>query len=162
MKKNRQLVAPIKFLLLFLAFAMLPTLVSSQNDTNSNKKESAKIDLVEARIIVDKFDKEFSKHYFEGDSIALYNMYAKDATFGPLKGDDILKSWGRSIRNSIKNDTRIFIFKPILLTTDDEFLFEVGKYESIDSNGNLKGEGKYLMVLKQENGEWKIYRDMGL
>ena len=162
MKKNRQLVAPIKFLLLILAFALLPTSVSSQNDTNSNKKESPKIDLDEARIMVDKFDKKFSKHFFEGDSIALYNMYAKGATFGILKGEDILKSWGRSIRYSIKNDTRNFIFKPILLTTDNEFLFEVGKYESIDSNGNLKGEGKYLMVLKQEDGEWKIYRDIGL
>jgi ketosteroid isomerase-like protein len=141
-------------LYLFIGLSFSPVL--------SQSNEFPKIDLDEARIMVDKFDKKFSKHFFEGDSIALYNMYAKDATFGTLKGNDILKSWGRQIRNSIKNDTRNFIFKPILLTTDNEFLFEVGKFEFIDSNGNLKGEGKYLMVLKQEDGEWKIYHDMGL
>ncbi len=128
----------------------------------SQSKELPKIDLVKARTLVDSFDKQFSKHFFDGDSIAIYNMYAKDATFGPLKGDDILKSWGRQIRNSIKNDTRNLIFTSILLTTDNEYLFEVGKYESKDSKGNVKSEGKYLMVLKQEDGEWKIYRDMGL
>jgi len=128
----------------------------------SQSKESPKIDMVKARIIVDSIDKQFSKYYFDGDSIALYNMYAKGAHFGTLKGDDILKSWGKQIRNSIKNDTRNFLFTPIFLTTDNEYLFEVGKYEFKDSNGNLKGEGKYLIVLKQEDGEWKIYRDMGL
>lgn len=128
----------------------------------SQSKELPKIDLDEARILVDKFDKQFSKHFFDGDSIALYNMYAKDATFGTLKGDDILKAWGRMIRSSIKNDTRNVIYTPILLTTDNEYLFEVGKFEYKDSNGNSKGAGKYLMVLKREDGEWKIYHDMGL
>jgi len=141
-------------LYLFVCLSFSPVL--------SQSKELPKIDLEEARIFVDKFDKQFSKHFFDGDSTAIYNMYAKGATFETLKGDDILKAWGQSIRSSIKNDTRHFIFTSILLTTDNEYLFEVGKYEYKDSNGNSKGEGKYLMVLKKEDGEWKIYHDMGL
>ncbi len=141
-------------LYLFVCLSFSPVL--------SQSEDLPKIDLDEARILVDKFDKKFSKHFFEGDSIALYNMYAKDATFGTVKGKEILKAWGRNIRNSIKNDTRNVIYTPILLTTDNEYLFEVGTYEYKDSTGRSKGKGKYLMVLKKEDGEWKIYHDMGL
>ncbi|MBT8181992.1 MAG: DUF4440 domain-containing protein [Eudoraea sp.] len=124
--------------------------------------EQEKIDLIEARAIVDSLDKKFSKHFFEGDSLALYNMYAKGAYFGTSKGKDILSSWGGQIRYSIENDMPNLLFTTTSLTTDNEFLFELGKYQMKDSKGNLKGEGKYLLVWKQEDGKWKIYRDMGL
>ncbi len=124
--------------------------------------EQEKIDLNKASVIVDSLDKQFSKLFFEGDSIALYNMYAKGAYFGTSKGKDILSSWGRQIRYSIENDMPNLLFTTTSLTTDNEFLFEIGKYEMKDSKGNLKGEGKYLLVWKQEDGKWKIYRDMGL
>jgi ketosteroid isomerase-like protein len=124
--------------------------------------EQEKIDLIKARVQVDSLDKQFSKHFFEGDSLALYNMYAKGAYFGTSKGKDILSSWGRQIRYSIENDMPNLLFTTTSLTTDNEFLFEIGKYEMKDSKGNLKGEGKYLLVWKQEDGQWKIYRDMGL
>ena len=137
------------------------TIFSCEKPLNSISK-STSIDMVEARKIVDSIDNQFTKYFYEGDSLSLYNMYAKGASFGNLKGEDILKSWGSQIRNSIKEDARNFLFTPIFLNTDNEFLFEVGKYEFKDNNGNLKGEGKYLMVLKQENGKWKIYHDVGL
>ena len=121
-----------------------------------------KIDLIKSRVLVDSLDKQFSKHFFEGDSLALYNMYAKGAYFGTSKGKDILSSWGRQIRYSIENDMHNLLFATTSLTTDNEFLFETGKYQMKDSKGNLKGEGKYLLVWKQEDGQWKIYRDMGL
>ncbi|WP_297690699.1 DUF4440 domain-containing protein [uncultured Eudoraea sp.] len=124
--------------------------------------EQEKIDLIKARAIIDSLDKKFSKHFFEGDSLALYNMYAKGAYFGTSKGKDILSSWGGQIRYSIENDMPNLLFTTTSLTTDNEFLFELGKYQMKDSKGNLKGEGKYLLVWKQEDGKWKIYRDMGL
>ena len=148
--------------ILIISAIFLSTLSCDKSQSPITKSQSTTIDLDNARKIVDRIDKEFSKHFFNGDSIALYEMYAKGAFFGTLKGENILSSWGRQIRNSIKNDTRNFIFTPISLTTDNEFLFEVGKYEFKDSKDNLKDDGKYLMVLKQEDGEWKIYRDMGL
>jgi ketosteroid isomerase-like protein len=89
-------------------------------------------------------------------------MYAKGAYFGTAKGKDILSSWGGQIRYSIENDMPNLLFTTTSLTTDNEFLFELGKYQMKDSKGNLKGEGKYLLVWKQEDGKWKIYRDMGL
>ena len=63
-------------LYLFVCLSFSPVL--------SQSKELPKIGLEEARIFVDKFDKQFSKHFFDGDSTAIYNMYAKGATFETL------------------------------------------------------------------------------
>ena len=120
------------------------------------------IDLQKARIMIDSLDKQFAQHYFNGDSIALYNMYAKGAKFGSLMGNEILLSWGKQIRNSIKNDTRVIKYTTTSLSTDSELLVELGTYEMKDSRGNTKYKGKYLVVWKQEDGNWKLYRDIGL
>ena len=120
------------------------------------------IDLQKARMTIENLDKQFAKHFYNGDSVAIYKMYAKDAEFESLKGNDILLAWGNQIRNGIKNDTRNLAFTTTSLSTDSEFLVETGIYEFKDSNGNLKYKGKYLVVWKQEDGTWKLYRDLGL
>ena len=114
------------------------------------------------RIVIEKLDKEFSKYYFDGDSLALAAMYAKDATFGCLKGKEILNYWGRAIRNSLKNNTRTLIFKTTSLSNDSGFLVELGNFEIKDNKNELKNKGKYLVVWKQEDGNWKLYRDLSL
>ena len=127
-----------------------------------NHKVSATIDLQKARVIIDSLDKQFANHYLNGDSVAIYSMYAKNAEFESLKGKEILDAWGKQIRNSIASDTRALVFTTTSLSTDSEFLVELGTYEIKDSKGNTKHSGKYLVVWKQENGTWKLYRDMGL
>ncbi|HTE30831.1 MAG TPA: DUF4440 domain-containing protein [Chryseolinea sp.] len=147
---------------LVLSIILLSLSSCEKPKTSINESQSSVIDLDNARKIVDSLDVQFSKHYYNGDSIAIYKMYAKGAYFGSLKGDAIISSWSRQIRNSIQNDTRDLIFTTTTLNTDNEFLFETGKYEIKDSQGNVQGDGKYLLVWKQEDGVWKIYRDMGL
>jgi ketosteroid isomerase-like protein len=158
--KMKKLIPTIYYLA--ISIFLLTNLSCNKSESPFIGSKSVSIDMDKAREEVDSLDKKFSEYFFNGDSIALYQMYAKGATFGSIKGEEILSAWGRQIRNSIKNDTRNLLFTPIFLTTDNEFLFEVGKYVSKDSKGNVKDNGKYLMVLKQEEDQWKIYRDMGL
>ncbi|MEI9943256.1 MAG: hypothetical protein WDN26_03470 [Chitinophagaceae bacterium] len=139
---------------LYLVFSFLP--VCGQNS------ERAIVDLQKARMLIDSLDKQFAQYYFNGDSVAIYKMYTKDAKFESLKGNEIILSWGKQIRNSIKNDTRNLLFTTTSLSADSEFLVELGVYELKDSKGNSKHTGKYLVVWKQEDGNWKLYRDIGL
>ena len=138
------------------------SLVFTFSITYGQNTESATIDLQKARIIIDSLDKQFAQHFYNGDSISLYNMYAKGASLGNKRGNEILLSWGQQIRNSIRNDTRTIIYTTTSLSTDSEFLVELGTYDFRDSNGNSKYKGKYLVVWKQEDGNWKLYRDMSL
>jgi len=124
--------------------------------------EKTPINLQKARVIIDSLDNQFSEYYFNGDSTALVNMYTKDGSLGSLKGDELRAGIGRMIRNSIQTNTRKIIYTTTSLTIDKEFIIEVGTYEAKDDKGISKGNGKYLVVWKQENGDWKLYRDIGL
>ena len=158
----KYLIRNLPFLNLFslLAFAFL---IGCQQQKNVDlKSESNQIEIEKARNIIEILDKQFSEDFYNGDSIALANYYSSDAKFGSLKGKDILSAWGRSIRSSIKNNTRNLQFTTTAFTGDADYMVELGIYEEKDDNNNLKNKGNYLVVWKQEKGEWKIYRDIGL
>ena len=138
------------------------SLIITFSITNGQNSGSETFDLQKARIIIESLDRQFAQHFYNGDSISLYNMYAKGASLENKRGNEILLSWGQQIRNSIRNDTRTILYTTTSLSTDSEFLVELGIYEFRDSKGNLKHKGKYLVVWKQEDGKWKLYRDMGL
>jgi ketosteroid isomerase-like protein len=151
-----------QFYLRFKPTLLCLYLIFSFSSAFGQKTATTTIDLQKAKTIIDSLDKQFAHYYFNGDSAAIYKMYAKDASFECLKGNEILLSWGKQIRNSIKNDTRNLIFTTTSLSADSEFLVELGTYEIKDKKGNPKHNGKYLVVWKQEDGNWKLYRDMGL
>jgi len=66
------------------------------------------------------------------------------------------------IRNSHKNDTRTIVYTTASLNTDSGFLMEVGSVEIKNNRADVKVNGKYLVVWKNEYGDWKPYRDIGL
>ena len=37
---------------------------------------------------------------------------------------------------------------------------ETGRYELYDAQNKILDKGKYVVVWKQENGEWKLFRDI--
>jgi len=148
------------FFSLTITFVLLVGCQKQQNI--SSKSEAEQIDIENARNIIENLDKQFSQDYYNGDSVALAIYYSSDAKFGSLKGKDILSAWGGLIRNSIKDSTRNLLFTITAFTGDSDYMVELGNYEERDNKSELKKSGKYLVVWKQENGEWKIYRDMGL
>ena len=141
---------------------MLFLLALSQVAVSQSKDDVPPVDIEKMKLIIEGRDKQFSKYIFEGDSVALANMYTKDAQFGTLKGNEIPTALGKWIQNAIKNDSRNITFNTTSLTSDGEFLIEVGTGEIRDSQNNYKNKFKYLVVWKQEDGEWKLHRDIGL
>jgi archaellin len=147
---------------MFKSILLCLSLAFSFSITYGQSSGAEAIDLQKARIMIDSLDKQFARHFYNGDSISLYKMYAKGASLGNKKGNEILLSWGQQIRSSIRNDTRTIVYTTTSLSTDSEFLVELGTYVFKDSKGNSKHKGKYLVVWKQEDGNWKLYRDMSL
>ena len=132
------------------------------SQTTKTDSELSVSEIQKARTIIEKISEQFSEDYLKGDSLALASYYSKDGQFGSAKGKDILSAWGKSVRNSIEDNTRHLIFTTVAVTGDSEFVVELGIFELKDNNNNLKHSGKYLVVWKKENDEWKIYRDWGL
>lgn len=135
---------------------------SLKAQTTDTKLAASNFDMGQAKKIIERIDKQFSEDFKNGDSLALAAYYTKDGKLGSVKGKDIISAWGKMIRNSIKDGAPNMIFTINSLSSDGEYLVELGIYEFKDENDNVNGKGKYLVVWKQEDGKWKIYRDIGL
>ena len=121
------------------------------------------IDINLVQPIIEDLGRQFTAEFRSMDSIALANHYTSDGMLGSIKGrENLISAWNRMIQSGIKNGTPNLLFVTNSLATDDEFIVELGKFEFVDDNGVTKNQGKYVVVWKQENGEWKIYRDNGL
>ena len=64
------------------------------------------IDLKEVRESLQELDDQFSESFNNADSIALAEHYAKDGTWGSIKGkENLISAWGKSIRYANENGT---------------------------------------------------------
>ena len=144
----------------FIVIFILSQFVMTGQNKESNSEIST-VDLNKEKLVIDSIVSQFSMDFLFGDSIALANYYSKDGRFGSAKGDEIISAWGKIIRKSIKNNARTVKYTIISLTGDEEYLIDYGIFEMRDIY-NINSKGKYLVVWKNENGHWKMYRDDGL
>lgn len=131
-----------------------------QQQTSDTKPVSVTFDMQKAKSFIDSINTKFTEQIRNGDSVALASHYATDAELllsnsEPIKGKGILSVWGSAIRSGLKDMT----FTTTDLTGCNDFLIETGYFE-IKENDNKVNKGKYVVVWKQQNGEWKLYRDI--
>lgn len=121
------------------------TVESEQSDLSTLEKE------IELRL------REYENHLQNGDSIALGEMYMKEAEIIPstVGRNNIIKVFGSMIRDSITGSS----FRTTELWGNDELLVEDGTGTWSHANGNVVGSGRYLLVWKKDDGKWKILRD---
>ena len=124
--------------------------------------DTTKFDLSAARSWIENDNAKFAEEVKRGDSAAVAAHYASDALVmmahsEPAKGKDIASTWGQVSRMGIK-DMKI---TTVDLTGNADLLAETGTYELYGEGNKLLDKGKYVVVWKQENGTWKIYRDIG-
>ncbi len=124
--------------------------------------QETSFDMQKAKSFIDSVNTRFSQQLRDGDSLALASNYWPDAELllsnsEPIKGKDIMSAWGATIRMGINDMT----FTTTDITGDANFLIETGSYEMKDGDKTLIDRGKYVVVWKQKNGEWKLYRDIG-
>jgi ketosteroid isomerase-like protein len=104
--------------------------------------------------------KAFEVQFERGDSAAVASHYASDAMLmppnsDPIKKDGIAAFWGaaRRMAKALKmNITDV--------SGSGDVMYETGTYEMTGDNNAVIDKGKYVVVWKKENGNWKIARDI--
>ena len=155
----------LRLLIPTLLAALVILIGSSCNNTAPPpaKEESSGIDLAKARPEIEAVNSQFAQDFNNQDSVAIANHYASDGSLGSVKGKDNLEAtWGRMIRSAAAEGSPNVVFTTSSMTSDNEYVVELGIYKFTDVQGTAKTEGKYVVVWKQEGGEWKLYRDIGL
>lgn len=155
-KVNYYLIIPV------ISLVMLACNSKNQPPNAEAMTGSTEFDMQKATAFIDSINAAFSAEVKRGDSVALAAHYSPDAELmlsnsESIKGKDILSAWGSMIRMGVKD----FRFTTTDITGNAGLLVETGTYEMNGANNTLIDKGKYVVVWKQENGEWKLYRDIG-
>jgi uncharacterized protein (TIGR02246 family) len=116
----------------------------------------------DARAAIEAANKQFIAALAKGDAAALAGMYTVSAiafppNAEPMKGRAAIeKMWQGVVAGGIKGAT---------LTTSDvethgDTAYEVGSYEMKVDGGKVVDRGKYIVIWKREQGQWKLHRDI--
>lgn len=116
----------------------------------------------DARAAIERGGKQWSEGVERGDAPAIAQLYAEDAQAFPPNAElvsgraNIQKLWQSFLTAGVK--------KAALESMDVEsagnIAYETGKWRSWGADGKEIDHGKYVVVWKRVNGQWKMYRDI--
>lgn len=116
----------------------------------------------ETKVAIEAADRNFERIFANGDAGSLAALYTEDGQFLPPNSEPMRG------RPAIQATFQAFMdmgVAAVKLATDEveahgDTAFEVGRYTLEDADGNELDRGKFLVVWKQVEGQWKLHRDM--
>lgn len=150
------------FFIAFYAVSLYACYTGPGENGAAKMEGGVAFDKQKATNFIDSINQKFTEQVRAGDSVALAAHYHNDAELlfahsEPIKGKGIVSAWGQIIRMGVKE----FTFTTTDLSGSGNLLVETGTYEMKMADNTLIDKGKYVVVWKQQNGEWKLFRDIG-
>ena len=146
------------FWMAFLAWGIVSC---GNKETESPKVAASSFDLNAARNTIEQSNKTFVEALDKGDSNAVAAHYTSDAHLLPqgspeVSGTDNIKGfWGGVYRMGLQATIQTGE-----VWGDDDLLTEQGTFALTDKKGQQVDKGKYVVVWKKEDGNWKMFRDI--
>lgn len=142
-----------------LVILLILSVMMTSCNQNASKKSSEpnQTDIATLEKEIELRLREYENYLRNGDSLALGNMYTKDAEIIPstVGRENIIKVFGNMIRGGTTGSS----FKTTQLWGNDQLLVEEGTGTWYHTDGTALGSGRYLLVWKKDEGQWKILRD---
>lgn len=110
--------------------------------------------------------KAFSQAYIDGDIAKLTSFYSEDGKLFPDKSDIVEGHEAIQRQWSLPKHVKIISHKTTAkeINVIDEYAYDYGYYEGISKdvkvNTTATFQGKYVIVWKKENNDWKMYLDI--
>lgn len=107
-------------------------------------------------------DDVFEKLFREGNSAGMAELYTNDGMLLPtssdfIQGKEAIRDfWQGAINMGIK-EAKLDILEANL---QGDSVIEVGRYQLKGAGGEVIDSGKYIVIWKQEQGRWKLHRDI--
>ena len=105
---------------------------------------------------------QFVTAFKYGDATSLANLYTAGALLLPANSDFVLGTaairtfWQSVIDMGLKGAT----LETIELEAHGDTAIEVGRYRLLAAGDTVADQGKYIVVWKNDNGKWKLHRDI--
>lgn len=149
-----------------LGMIVLTSLFAACNNDAAKKGEATtettafSLDSVKAAIAAS--NKVFGASFATGDSAAFANCYTSDGCIYNANMPEVCGTEGIRNFSAVGYQSGI---RNVMLTTKEvmggkEAVVETGKYEVFIADNVSVEKGKYVVVWKEENGKWKMHRDI--
>ncbi len=109
-----------------------------------------------------KADDVFEKNFNQGNVAGIAELYTNDGMLLPtgsdfVKGKEAIRDfWQGAINMGIK-EAKLDIME---VEVQGNVVVEVGYYQLKGAVGEVLDQGKYIVIWKQEAGQWKLHRDI--
>ena len=119
-------------------------------------------DLNQVKTIIKKNHLEYSENFAKGDATQFAKHYTSDASIFPTH---FPKMTGTDAINSFFDSAYKMGVRNIKLTSHEvmggpELVVESGSVELFIDNNISIYKGKFIVIWKQENEQWKMFRDI--
>jgi ketosteroid isomerase-like protein len=146
----------------FSGFALMLIIFSSCNNEAAKTETAAGFSLDSAKAAIASSNKIYGACFASGDSTTFANCYTSDACISPT---GVPRMCGTQAITAFFNGARKMGISNLTLTTDEvmggkEAVVETGKYEMFVGEKISAEKGKFIVVWKEENGKWKMHRDI--
>ena len=153
------------FLLAIIFSGILFTSCGSNNSLSTdsmNKDTATTFDLTKMKKIIEEKNNAFAKAFITGDSAGMVNSYAHDAKIFPPNSAAIIgqSAIGPLVSQYLKFGIKEYRDETTALYGNEDNLIEEGDYFMGDGKGNSIDKGKYIVVWRKVDGDWKIYSNM--
>lgn len=109
-----------------------------------------------------KADDNFESTFAKGDAAGMANLYTDDGMLLPT-GSDFIR--GRQAIQQLWQGAMDMGIKQAKLEIVEvehygDTAIEVGQYTLSGEGSQVMDQGKYIVIWKQQNGQWKLHRDI--
>ena len=116
----------------------------------------------DARAAIEAQNKKFMQAIEKGDGKAVADLYTANAMVLPsnsdfVKGRDAIKALFQGLIDSGVKGGSLTIVE---VERFGDTATEVGVYTMKDASGQEIDKGKYIVIWKRENGQWRLHRDI--
>jgi len=158
MKKTLKLLLPLAMTFLFV------TSITSCKETAKEMPETViepEFNLTAAKDEIIAANKEFMTLFAATDSVGIANLYTQDAKFmmngaPAFSGKESIQSIISGVMNSGVSSVNL---RTIDVWGTEDLLVEEGEL-SLFAGDTEADQGKYIVVWKNEEGKWKLFRDI--
>lgn len=146
--------------LLFLLITTFFISCSGTDEKNETAANSFDISRVKNHIL--EMNKSYSQRFISNDSSFYADRYCLDAevycpALPAVKGRQAIREFFYSGGN---NKEAVIELPPGNIYGSNELVVEEGTYNFPDGKGGSVDKGKFIALWKQEDGKWKLYREI--
>ncbi|HEY5368219.1 MAG TPA: hypothetical protein VIJ75_04440 [Hanamia sp.] len=151
-----------KNLFIFYLISCLLFFACNEQDKLEIEKSASAFDIKQGEASILQSNKHFMKSFEAGDSTEVGDSYTTNAALmvpnqATVNGrKNIIHYYSLELAHGI---THIDL-NTIKIWGDSSILAEEGTYKVSDMKKNNLDQGKYIVLWKQETGNWKMYRDI--